>query len=74
MTETVKDIAVREAMMLLRGSFIIEPMLTAHLEELHMDTPEDEALLDDIRTAYNQWATTVRALRAAVDDLEGSLG
>jgi len=31
---------------------VVEPVITAHLEDLRMDTDEDNALLDEIR---RQW-------------------
>lgn len=71
--ETPKSIAVHEAMKLLRLSIVVEPMLTAHLGSLHMDTPEDEALLADIRATYEPWASAVRATHAAIKTLEASL-
>jgi hypothetical protein len=42
----------------------ILPVIVAHLDDLNMDTPEDEALLQQIRDLVNPWHEHVLTLRA----------
>jgi len=42
----------------------ILPVIVAHLDDLNMDTPEDEALLQQIRDLVAPWYEHVLTLRA----------